>query len=78
MAGNTEYRRGHRHRFRIRTGPPIPYRGGHIHYFYSVTSRDDGHVHYMIGYTRVHRDDDYETHQDYYGAESEQMDNYEE
>jgi hypothetical protein len=32
----------------------------------------------MIGYTRVHRDDDYETHQDYYGAESEQMDNYEE
>ncbi len=78
MAGNTDYKQGHRHRFRTRTSPPIPYRGGHIHYFYAVTSRDDGHVHYMFGYTRVHRDDGYGIYWDYFGIEPEQMDSFEE
>ncbi|HYF81686.1 MAG TPA: YmaF family protein [Clostridia bacterium] len=78
MAGNTDFRQRHRHRFRIRTSPPIPFRGGHVHYFYGITSINDGHFHYMFGYTRVHRNDDYGTYQDYFGTESEQIDSFEE
>jgi hypothetical protein len=32
----------------------------------------------MFGYTRIHRNDDYEAHENYFGAESEQMDGFEE
>jgi hypothetical protein len=32
----------------------------------------------MFGYTRVHRNDDYGTHQDYFGIELEQVDDFEE
>lgn len=35
-------------------------------------------MHYMFGYTRVHRDDGYGAQQDFYGSEFEEMDNYEE
>lgn len=78
MVGNTEYRQGHRHSFRIRTGPPIPFGGGHVHYFYGITTINDGHVHYMFGYTRVHRDGDHGMYDGHYGDEFDQMDYYEE
>lgn len=71
MAGNTDFRRNHRHRFRIRTSPPIPFRDGHVHCFYGVTSRDYGHVHYMFGYTRAHRNDGYRTYYEYSETEWE-------
>jgi hypothetical protein len=31
----------------------------------------------MVGYTRIHRNDDYETHENYFGAEPEQINGFE-
>ncbi|MEL7648938.1 MAG: hypothetical protein AAGU76_12640 [Sedimentibacter sp.] len=38
----------------VRTSPDIQVRGGHVHRYESRTTFEDGHIHYVEGYTSVH------------------------
>jgi hypothetical protein len=51
IAGITTFNDGHVHRYAIETGPSIPIDGGHIHRYRVATSFENGHIHYICGYT---------------------------
>jgi hypothetical protein len=44
------------HYYSVVTSTDIEVEGGHVHYFQSITTLDNGHYHLMYGYTDVYTD----------------------
>lgn len=54
MEGETTYNNEHEHSYSTKTGPVIPVpSGGHMHCYTTRVEYEDGHIHYIQGYTSV-------------------------